>query len=166
MLLNNHTFDTNQNTDKPLVTFRIYAKTFHRLHTNFFFFYGDKVRALKCYQCDSEESWADCDEKEITCSPWQSRCAKFFYKDETDFFYAKGCLTEKECQDGPSKFERCRKAEERGLKVTCDLLCCSDDRCNGANDVSKVSGIIFMVCALLGLLAVLVWMRHITGYLP
>lgn len=80
----------------------------------------------------------------------------FFYKDETDFFYAKGCLTEKECQDGPSKFERCRKAEERGLKVTCDLLCCSDDRCNGANDVSKVSGIIFMVCALLGLLAVLV----------
>ena len=38
MPLNNHTFDTNQNTDKPLVIFRIYAKTFHRLHTNFFFF--------------------------------------------------------------------------------------------------------------------------------
>lgn len=42
MLLNNHTFDTNQNTDKPLVIFRIYAKTFHRLHTNFFFFTATK----------------------------------------------------------------------------------------------------------------------------
>ena len=42
MPLNNHTFDTNQNTDKPLVTFRIYAKPFHRLHTNFFFFTATK----------------------------------------------------------------------------------------------------------------------------
>ncbi|PFX14857.1 hypothetical protein AWC38_SpisGene20957 [Stylophora pistillata] len=116
------------------------------------------VCALKCYQCDSKESWEDCDVKEITCVSWQSRCAKLFYKDQTKFFYAKGCLTDKQCQDGPSKFERCRKAEERGLKVTCDLLCCSGDLCNGADDASKVSSVMFTACALL---AVPVYMQLI-----
>lgn len=109
--------------------------------------------ALKCYRCESSKSWAECDAAErniITCSSGQSQCAKVLKQDKTST-YARGCLTAKECHDGPKNFEICRKAEERGLKVTCQMSCCSGDLCNGANEVSVVSVVLLLTCAVVAM---------------
>ena len=113
------------------------------------------VSSLKCYRCESNESWADCDDDDmniITCSAGQARCAKVFKQDQTSTLYARGCLTAKQCHDGPKDFEVCRKAEERGLKVTCQMSCCSGDLCNGAVRVSVVSVFMVVICAVVAML--------------
>ncbi len=87
----------------------------------------------------------------ITCSAGQSRCAKVLKHDRTSTLYARGCLTAKECHDGPENFEICRKAEERGLKVTCQMSCCSGDLCNGVDKVSVVSVFMVVTCAVVAM---------------
>ncbi|KAJ7393696.1 hypothetical protein OS493_003354 [Desmophyllum pertusum] len=68
-----------------------------------FFLCISTASALKCYRCESSKSWAECDAAErniITCSSGQSQCAKVLKQDKTST-YARGCLTAKECHDGP-----------------------------------------------------------------
>jgi len=106
--------------------------------------------ALKCYRCESSESWIECDDSAkniITCSAGQSRCGKVFKRADQISTFARGCLSAKQCYDGPENFELCRKAQERGSKVTCQMSCCSGDLCNGAAHMSVVGGLILLTCA-------------------
>ena len=83
----------------------------------------------------------------ITCSAEQSRCAKVFKRADQISTFARGCLSAKQCNDGPQDLEIYKKAQERGSKVTCHMSCCSSDLCNGAAHVSVVSVLILLTCA-------------------
>lgn len=114
----------------------------------FVFFTGS---ALKCYRCESTKSWAECNDSAknvITCSAGLSRCGKVFKRADQISTFARGCLSAKQCHDGPEHFEICRKTQERGSKVTCQMSCCSSDLCNGAAHVSVVRVLTLLTCAL------------------
>jgi len=112
--------------------------------------------ALKCYRCESSKSWGECDDSAkniITCSAQQSRCGKVFKRADQISTFARGCLSAKECHDGSEYFEICRKAQERGSKVTCQMSCCSSDLCNGAGCRSVVSVLTLLTCAVVAIVA-------------
>ena len=101
---------------------------------------------IKCYQCDSQKSWADCVNKNDTTCPSESEaCVKAHIEAEnsgtTINNFVKNCAKISDCKDG------CKFVEGLGCDVkTCDVHCCDSDLCNGAK-VPMVSGFLFLACA-------------------
>lgn len=129
--------------------FREGSWCFVAMKRNFSFLFTGS--ALKCYRCESSKSWVECKDSAkniITCSAGQSQCGKVFKQADQISTFARGCLSAKQCRDGPERFEICRKAQERGSKVTCQMSCCSSDLCNGAAHVSVVRVLTLLTCAL------------------
>ena len=100
---------------------------------------------IKCYQCDSQKSWADCVYKNDTTCPSDSEaCVKAHIEAEnsgtTINNFVKNCAKISDCKDG------CKFVEGLGYDVkTCDVHCCDSDLCNGAK-VPMVSGFLFLAC--------------------
>ena len=105
--------------------------------------------ALKCYECYSITSWADCMQKSKKgpCSdPFLTRCGKLeisttdALSGETITAYGKGCA--KTCN--PERdLDSCKKSN-----VKCTMNCCSGDYCNAGSSLAS-SLILSAACALI-----------------
>ena len=101
--------------------------------------------------CLSRYGWDDCKDKVKTlfCSSYGDRCGKAVMEMKSfgraTEFYGKSCTTSEECSQ--------RKCDSltMGSSATvtkCDIHCCNDDLCNGAQ-VSMVSTILLLACSIL-----------------
>ena len=110
-------------------------------------------KSRQCYQCNSNESWDECDEvrEAVSCSDdEEQRCAKLGVHGErggqTIQGYFKGCFDTLLCEeDNDCKFE----SDDQSLTTTkCDFSCCTKDLCNEDLAVPMISVIILLACAL------------------
>ena len=110
-------------------------------------FYFISADGLKCYQCVSTSSWADCSQQEVTCPSGLDSCAKVYVKVKKDGVsvtqYAKSCSTQEICD---AKDSALCKGEISGGE--CEINCCDTDLCNTA--AIQVINVVFLVlCAFL-----------------
>ncbi|XP_031565746.1 uncharacterized protein LOC116300916 [Actinia tenebrosa] len=110
------------------------------------------VTGLKCYDCESSISYADCDSKrqELTCdaSKGQDRCIKvdvsFTLHSQDNKNFKRGCVKKEECSESVNPM--CKTAAY-GTSKDCNPLCCSTDLCNAGSNL-EVSVVILVSCVL------------------
>ena len=78
---------------------------------------------LKCWQCESDKKWDDCDDfTSVTCMGDQTQCAYIQLKQKTVETYMRDCVPESFCKDKPPcKDDKLDK---------CLIKCCDKDECN------------------------------------
>jgi len=112
--------------------------------------------ALKCYDCTSKTSMADCDKnkKEKDCPEGADRCltllTEFKVQKVETKFYHKTCSTKQAC-DSKALLNACNVAS-KVVKGNCTLDCCDKDLCNGGT-APLVSVLLLLACALVTFLS-------------
>ena len=112
--------------------------------------------SLKCYKCQSDVSWAECEKNltSIQCDPTHDRCVKYNYDawsgTNKSSIMARDCLQGDQCSS--SHLQSCRNVQ--ATKMTCLVKCCGTDLCNKGFGIHEQVGFLqvataFIVCAAL-----------------
>ena len=103
---------------------------------------------LRCYECTSEKSWADCEiQRKIKTCTKGLFCAKGYAKTDSGDRFIKTCETHSECTNKPS----CKLP---GVdSSTCQVHCCNTDKCNGGVGITFSTSVLLIVLLLL----LLIW---------
>lgn len=94
------------------------------------------VSGLRCYQCLSSSSMADCSKTstKLTCPEVTNSCAKISTEVMSDYFsfksFSYGCATKKMCDDAKEELKMCEKMKQEGYKAECSITCCQGDLCS------------------------------------
>lgn len=94
------------------------------------------VSGLRCYQCLSSSSMADCSKTstKLTCPEVANSCAKISTEVMSDYFsfksFSYGCATKKMCDDAKEELKMCEKMKQEGYKAECSITCCQGDLCS------------------------------------
>lgn len=112
----------------------------------------------ECYECFTHTSWEDCFNKTIsrTCERGDYMCIKgkisFSKNSKTEHIFFKTCANGNECmtyeKDG-TQVPTCQDKKRQGYSVECSVTCCEDDKCNGAVQGQRVSGLLMFVSCVL-----------------
>ena len=105
--------------------------------------------SLKCYKCNSETSWHQCEKhrETVTCpEEHEEVCSKVLYDHELHSrqTYTKFCDMKSQCTNTTQPI--CKAAETHNAQ--CEVHCCTHDLCN-AGSATAVSGILQIACAVL-----------------
>ena len=105
--------------------------------------------SLKCYKCNSETSWHQCEKNRetVTCpEEHEEVCSKVLYDHELHSrqTYTKFCDMKSQCTNTTQPI--CKAAETHNAQ--CEVHCCTHDLCN-AGSATAVSGILQIACAVL-----------------
>ena len=102
------------------------------------------VSGLRCYQCKSSSSMADCSKNstKLTCPEVANSCAKISTEVTSDYFsfksYSYSCATKKMCDDATEDLKVCEQMKQAGYKAECSVACCQGDLCSTLVSVSSV----------------------------
>ena len=94
------------------------------------------VSGLRCYQCLSSSSLADCSKTstKLTCPEVANSCATISTEVTSDYFsfksYSYGCATNKMCKDATDELKVCEQMKQAGYKAECSIACCQGDLCS------------------------------------
>lgn len=87
---------------------------------------------LRCYECFSEKSFANCSTDFLqTCEGDATRCGSVFLKQGNALSYYRKCFSEEFCEK--------KICEDPTLKK-CEIDCCADDNCNTKTDAEPKYG--------------------------
>ena len=105
--------------------------------------------SLKCYKCNSERSWRQCDKNRetVTCpEEHEEACSKVFYDHELHDrqTHTKYCEVKSQCMNTTQPV--CKAAKTHNAQ--CEVHCCTHDLCN-AGSATANSGILQVACAVL-----------------
>ena len=103
--------------------------------------------SLECHACHSTTTMENCNAKKMECPPNNDQCIKIHLKVGVQESFLKGCSPKTACQSAENSI--CKTFAESD--VTCDISCCDKDNCN-AGSAFRVSGCLFVACALVSLL--------------
>lgn len=140
----------------------ITSKRYKLIYLSFHLFVYYSAFGLKCYNCLSTTSMADCQakQKEVNCSSSNTRCLtqSFKYKIIIDIkTYTKGCQSKSYCDSELGK-KICTQAN--GEK--CEETCCEGDLCN-TSLVPTASTLLMVSCALVVFLSIKPWGWSLIG---
>ena len=116
------------------------------------------VSGLRCYQCLSSSSLADCSKTstKLTCPQVANSCAKISTEVTSDYFsiksYSYSCATKKMCDDATEELKMCEQMKQAGYKAECSIDCCQGDLCSTLVSLSVTSVPSFLllpVCVIL-----------------
>ena len=97
--------------------------------------------------CTSSESWDKCEGKSKTCiAPLADQCLKLYFKVGSTESFIKMCGSDAYCD---AKTNPTCKAASGSSE--CKIDCCKGDDCN-AGTATRISGILFLSCALTSLM--------------
>ena len=76
----------------------------------------------------------------------------FSKNSKTEHIFFKTCANGNECmtyeKDG-TQVPTCQDKKRQGYSVECSVTCCEDDKCNGAVQGQRVSGLLMLVSCVL-----------------